>query len=238
MRGSQGVRTVRRAAAGDSTAEASEANSPSAGSGNVVALLEDTARPFAGREVAVIGDQRTREEQVREDLDQRRADHLRRFSITAPVLSEYGRFFGSLTDWTHFGTLTHDPRRLGVGHSIVGHQRHRKQVRLFVRDDVRRLDRGAQWWSEMELHASGQCHEHALMHFSENAPVLSIRQRWYERCGYMKIVPITAASMAAFGVTSVAEYVAKYTGKAGAVAPIIAGFGLLSRESWSRVMPL
>ncbi len=181
---------------------------------------------------------RSRAEQVAEDLDVRRADHLRRFNIEAGVLTEYGRFISSLAPWTHFATLTHDPRRLQTGHTIVGRQRHRKQVQSFVRDDVRRLDRGSRWWSEMELHASGQCHEHALLALADSAPWLSIRQRWYERCGYMKIEAITAATLAGHGVTSAAEYVAKYTGKATAVAPIIAGFGLLSRESWSRVFPL
>lgn len=171
----------------------------------------------------------TRDEQVRADLDLRKADALRRYELDAALLSEYGRFIGGLTDWGFFVTLTHDPRRLGAGHTIVGRQRHRKQVRAFVRHDLQRLAPGARWWSEMEEHASGQAHEHALLAVDANAPLLSVRQRWFERCGYAYIVPVPS-------VQAAAEYVAKYTGKAAASEPVIAGFGLLPRASFSQVL--
>jgi hypothetical protein len=171
----------------------------------------------------------TKEEQVRADLQLRKDESLRRFELDAVLLSEYGRFIGGLTDWGFFVTLTHDPRRLGAGHTVVGRQRHRKQVRRWVRDDLRRLDPSARWWSEMEEHASGQAHEHGLLEVAPSAPLLSIRQRWFERCGYAFIVPVPS-------VQAAAEYVAKYTGKAQASEPVIAGFGLLPRASFSQVL--
>lgn len=173
----------------------------------------------------------TREEQVRADLALRKVDALRRFEVEASVLAEYGRFIGSLASppWGFFVTLTHDPRRLAAGHTIVGRQRHRKQVRGWVRDDLRALAPEAQWWSEMEEHASGQAHEHGLLSIAPTSPLLSIRQRWSERCGYAFIVPVPS-------VQAAAEYVAKYTGKAAAVEPVIAGLGLLPRASFSRVL--
>jgi len=191
----------------------------------------------------------TREEQVRADLDLRKADALRRYELEATVLAEYGRFIGGLTDWGFFVTLTHDPKRMqphlytrGRADSrvhrshgspdvaLVGPQRHRKQVRAWVRYDVRELDPTARWWSEMEMTKNGQAHEHGLLAIGETAALLSMRQRWYERCGFAHIRPVAS-------VQAAAEYVAKYTGKAAATEPVIAGFGLLSRASFSQVLP-
>jgi hypothetical protein len=171
----------------------------------------------------------TKEEQVRADLSLRKDDALRRYEVGAQLLAEYGRFIGGLADWGYFVTLTHDPRRLGFGHTIVGRQRHRKQVRQWVRDDLRSQAPGAVWWSEMEEHASGQAHEHGLLEVPASAPLLSIRQRWFDRCGYAFIVPVPS-------VQAAAEYVAKYTGKAQASEPVIAGLGLLARASFSQVL--
>lgn len=170
----------------------------------------------------------TKEDQVRADLQLRKDDALRRFAVGASVLQEYGRFIGGLADWGFFVTLTHDPRRLVPGHTIVGRQRHRKQVRAWVHDDLRALAPEARWWSEMEEHASGQAHEHGLLEIASTSPLLRIRSRWFERCGYAFIVPVPS-------IQAAAEYVAKYTGKAAAAEPVLAGFGLLPRASFSRV---
>jgi hypothetical protein len=169
----------------------------------------------------------TKEEQVRADLALHEVDRLQRFDLSASLLQEYGRFIGALAPWTHFVTLTHDPRRLGAGHTMVGRQRHRKQLGAWLRDDVRAVAPGFRWWSEMEEHESGQAHEHGLLEVRSTAPLLSIRQRWYERCGYVFIRPVES-------VQAAAEYVAKYTGKAASSEPVIRGFGLLSRPSFSR----
>jgi hypothetical protein len=190
----------------------------------------------------------SREEQVRADFDLRRSDALRRYALDAPLMTEYGRFIGGLTDWGFFVTLTHDPRRLSAhvfsaarhgsrvqrSHgspdvALVGPQRHRKQVRSFVRDDVMELAPGARWWSEMELTKAGQAHEHALLALPPGAPLLSIRQRWFDRAGYAHIRPVESLQAAA-------EYVAKYTGKAAATEPLVFGFGLLPVASFSQVL--
>jgi hypothetical protein len=190
----------------------------------------------------------TREEQVRADLELRKGDALRRYAVEAEVLTEYGRFIGGLTDWGYFVTLTHDPKRMqphlytrGRSDSrvkrshgardvaLVGPQRHRKQVRAWVRYDVMSLAPGARWWSEMEATKAGQAHEHGLLAVPPSAPLLSIRQRWFERCGYAHIRPVESLQEAA-------EYVAKYTGKAAATEPVIAGFGLLKVASFSQVL--
>jgi len=185
---------------------------------------------------------------VRADLELRKGEALRRYEVDAPMLAEYGRFIGGLTDWDFFVTLTHDPRRLkphtfsrartdsrmqrshgAPDVALVGAQRHRRQVRAWLRYDVAELAPGARWWSEMEATKSGQAHEHGLLSLPANAPLLSIRQRWFERCGYAYIKPVEDRDGAA-------QYVAKYTGKAAAVEPVIAGFGLLPVASFSRVL--
>jgi hypothetical protein len=190
----------------------------------------------------------TREEQVRADLDLRKADALRRYELEAPVLAEYGRFISGLAPWTHFVTLTHDPRRMqphlftrGRSDSrvqrshgspdvaLVGPQRHRKQVKAWVRYDLLSMAPDARWWSEMESTKAGQAHEHGMLSLPATAPLLSIRQRWYERCGFAHIRAIAS-------VQEAAEYVAKYTGKAAATEPVIAGFGLLPVASFSQVL--
>jgi len=189
----------------------------------------------------------TREEQVRADLDLRKAEALRRYELEASVLAEYGRFIGGLTDWGFFVTLTHDPNRMqphvftrgrtnpraqrshgALDVALVGPQRHRKQVRAWLRE-VRAFDPSARWWSEMESTKAGQAHEHGLLAVAERAPLLSMRQRWYERCGFAHIRPVESLQAAA-------EYVAKYAGKAAATEPVIVGFGLLSRASFSQVL--
>lgn len=175
---------------------------------------------------------RTRAEQVLEDLERGRLDFLARdFGLSEERLNDYGTWLASLAPWTHFITLTHDPRRLGKGHNIVGRQRHRRVLSRWMFDDVRRLDQGAQWFSEMELHKSGQSHEHGLLAASRNAPVLSMRQAWFERAGYCDVRPIEDGDDAHRIARAI--YVAKYTGKSAAVEPFIAGFGLLRVASHS-----
>lgn len=106
---------------------------------------------------------------------------------------------------------------LDTGITQVREVRHRKQVREWFYDDVRPRDRDAQWWSEMEMHESGQAHEHGLLSIRDGAAMLSIRQAWFERCGYAFIKPVTS-------VEGAAVYVAKYTGKSAATKPCIYGF--------------
>jgi hypothetical protein len=175
--------------------------------------------------------ERSREDQVREDAQVRRADLARRYEMSDAVLSEYGAYVASLAPWRWFVTLTHDAKRLrwdeawdlrgrrvviDTGITQVRAQRHRKQVREWFYDDVKPRDRGAQWWSEMEQHESGQAHEHGLLSIRDSAAMLSIRQAWFERCGYAVVRPMTS-------VEGAAVYVAKYTGKSAASAPCIYG---------------
>lgn len=105
---------------------------------------------------------------------------------------------------------------IDTGITQVRGVRHRRQVREWFYDDVRPRDRDAQWWSEMELHESGQAHEHGLLSIRDGAAMLSIRQAWFERCGYAFIKPVTSLEGAAV-------YVAKYTGKSAATKPCIYG---------------
>jgi hypothetical protein len=165
------------------------------------------------------------------DIERRRFDLARSFGLTAPVLDAYGSFVASLAPWTHFVTLTHDPRRLGAGHSIVGVQRHRRVMSRWLFDDVRRMDPTAQWYSELELHKSGQAHEHGLLALAANAPALSVRQAWFERAGYAVIRDIVASDdVAAYAA---AAYVAKYSGKSTSTEPFMAGLGLHRAASHS-----
>lgn len=180
---------------------------------------------------------RDRAEQVLEDIERRHLDYLQRdFGLVQAQADAYGSWLASLPPaprvWTHFVTLTHDPRRLGAGHTIVGRQRHRRVLSRWLFDDVRRMDPGALWYSEMELHQSGQSHEHGLLSVSRDvAPVLSMRQAWFDRAGYCDVRDITGGDDAEQVARAI--YVAKYTGKATAVEPFIVGFGLHRDSSHS-----
>jgi hypothetical protein len=192
-----------------------------------VALLDGQAMPAAGWSVEHAAD-------ALADVERRRFDLARSFGIAEDVLDAYGRFVADLPPppgWTHFVTLTHDPRRLGVGHTIVGRQRHRRVMHDWLYDDVRRFDPSAIWYSELELHKSGQAHEHGLLSVATSAPVLSMRQAWFDRAGYAIVRPIGGADT----VRAYAEacYVAKYAGKWSAVEPFIVGLGLHRRASHS-----
>ncbi len=115
----------------------------------------------------------------------------------------------------------------------VGMQRHRRMVRKFFYDVIRPRDPGSRWWSETEFHHSGQPHEHALLAIENpSIALLSIRQWWYEHCGYAVIEPIVGSGIVP------AAYVAKYTEKSGAWPPLIYGFGLLPVPSFSRTLDL
>lgn len=62
----------------------------------------------------------TREDQVREDIERGRLDYaMRDFGLTEERLRAYGAFVAELVRPTHFITLTHDPRRLDVGHALL-----------------------------------------------------------------------------------------------------------------------
>lgn len=166
------------------------------------------------------------------------------------VLLATGEWIASLAPWSHFFTLTHRlpgdtpplesyyrrtlparPLPNIPTYTRVGIQRHRRMVRKFFYDVIRPYDHAAQWWSEMEMTQAGVPHEHAMVALSPNAPVLSMRQWWYESCGYAVMETIEGSSI------TPAAYVAKYTEKGGAIPPLICGFGLNSRESHSLVLP-
>lgn len=145
------------------------------------------------------------------------------------ILDAYGSFIASLAPWTHFVTLTHDPRRLANldgQHTRVGLQRHRRLRKVFVFDHVRRLDPTARWWSETELHLSGQPHEHGMLAAAENAPVFSMMDEWFGLGGAWRVERIDSMHAAAC-------YVAKYGEKAAAWEPMVAGFGLMPRASFA-----
>ncbi len=166
-------------------------------------------------------------------------------SMRREVLSATGVWIGEKAEWTHFVTLTHraptdvrpvdvpGPRKGFDGTwTRVGMSRHRKLVRRLFYDVIRPRDPGARWWSETEFHATGVPHEHALLALSTaNVALLSIRQEWYEQCGYIKILPVYAGGQTA------AEYVAKYTEKGGSYPPLILGFGLHDAPTFSMVLP-
>ncbi len=166
-------------------------------------------------------------------------------SMRREVMAATGIWIADKAPWTHFVTLTHRapgdarPRdipgpRKGTGTwSRVGVTRHRKLVRRLFYDSIRPRDPGARWWSEMEFHETGVPHEHALLALSiPNVALLSIRQEWYEECGYIKILPIHSGGQTA------AEYVAKYTEKGGSYPPLILGFGLKESPTFSTTMPV
>ena len=164
-------------------------------------------------------------DQVLADLAQRERDMLMRgYGLDAAAADAYGAWLADLAGWTQFLTFTHDPKRLGEGHTIVGRQRHRRVLSHWWHDDVQRLDPGARYFSEMELHESGQAHEHGLLAVSSAAvPVLSMRQAWFDRAGFCDVRPLGVDERSR---VARALYVAKYTGKAAAIEPFIGGFGL------------
>ena len=154
--------------------------------------------------------------------------------VPADVLEAFGIWVPQLARWTHFVTLTHrlpdfsDANR-ARNYTRVGLARHRKLVRDWFYGDVRPRDPAARWYSELELHATGIPHEHGLLALSDRAPVLSIRQAWWDLAGYARVDPIKDSA-------SVARYVAKYSGKAAAWPPCVWGFGLLREPSFSQVL--
>jgi hypothetical protein len=153
------------------------------------------------------------------------------FTRNREVLEAYGSWIASLGPWSFFVTLTHrtpeDPT--AANWSRVGVARHRRMVREWFYDDVRRLDRSAKWWSEMEFHASGQPHEHGMLAVDELAPWLQMRQAWWDRAGFAKWLPIDGR-----GAMLPAAYVSKYAQKAVSREPLVYGFGLLPRPSFAR----
>jgi hypothetical protein len=157
----------------------------------------------------------------------------------ANVLDAYGEWIARLAPWSHFVSLTHDARRLATGptvshqaYSRIGLQRHRRLVRDWFFDDVRKFDNTARLWSETELHKSGQPHEHALLALRPNAPSGLIMEAWFNRAGAYDRQPLETIE----GTFSAARYVAKYTAKGSALEPRVWGFGLLAEASFSRVL--
>jgi hypothetical protein len=157
----------------------------------------------------------------------------------AEVMNAYGEWIGGLASWNFFASLTHDPRRLvgapgrdRQGYTRVGIQRHRRLVHDWFFEDVRRLDPSARWWSETELHKSGQPHEHGLLAVRVRAPVGDMMAAWFDRAGAFDRQPLEGVT----ATFSAARYVAKYTGKAAAFEPRVWGFGLLPRPSFSQVL--
>jgi hypothetical protein len=144
------------------------------------------------------------------------------------VLDAYGSWISSLAHWTVFATATHAIPTGTVGWDRVGVQRHRRLVREWFYDVVRDVDPEARWWSEMEFHASGQPHEHGML--ATTMPFTArqyVRDVWTRHNGTMRFDSIESSAIGA------ARYVSKYAGKSAAHVPLIYGFGLLPRPSFS-----
>lgn len=155
----------------------------------------------------------------------------------AGALAAYGEWIPTLAPWTHFVTLTHrlpdssDAAR-ARGYTQVGLQKHRREVRKWFYDDVRRYDPGARWWSEMELHQTGIPHEHGLLAIDrDTAPVYSMGDAWWNRTGGGMYRVVRIGDQAA-----VAQYVAKYASKSAAWEPCVWGFALNARASFAQVL--
>lgn len=147
-------------------------------------------------------------------------------TTSAQVLREYARWLASLAPWTHFVTLTH--RLPGGGGTTgawgrVGLQRHRRQRRRWVYEEIRRRDPRARWWSETELHDSGQPHEHGLLALTDrDADVPAMRQAWSDDCGFAVVTDIES-------VVAAARYVEKYH-EVAVGPPLVVGFGRPTRK--------
>ncbi len=155
------------------------------------------------------------------------------------VALAHGEWIATLAPWRYFLTLTHDPGRLGDmqvdprrPYHRVGVKRHRRLVREWFYQDVRRLDPTAQLWGELEMQpVSGQAHEHCTLACSDVAPHLKMRQAWYERAGWCDMKRIEGSAISA------AAYCAKYASKATSVEPLFLGFGLDRAATFATVAP-
>lgn len=144
-------------------------------------------------------------------------------NTSGAALEAYGSFIASLAPWSHFVTLTHRPPddERSVAWHRVGVAHHRRMVREWFHDDVRRYDPDASWWSEMEFHLTGQPHEHGMLYVDALAPTLSMRQAWWDRSGFAKWLTIDHR-----GAISPAAYVSKYSQKSTSREPMVWGLGL------------
>lgn len=174
-------------------------------------------------------------------------------SLATEAGKEYGEWVARMAPWSGFVTLTHRSliaapgeavvtirkhRTGGNVHTRLGIKRHNREVREWFHETVRRIDRGACWWSETELHESGQPHEHGLLAVSASAPIYSMLDDWFRRPGggawNYKRLPTEG------DLVRVAEYVgkaAKYAGKLAGQPPKVWGLGVHTRESFAIAHP-
>lgn len=148
-----------------------------------------------------------------------------------------GEYVASLAPWNVFVTLTHRPRevederafvyvrpggersivygRSAAGYSVAMDTAQRR-VKSWFHRAVRRYDSYASMWAETELHKSGAPHHHLLLAVRRGFPLKSVRQAWWEECGYARaewlVEPVKAAT-----------YAAKYAVKETGVPPIVYG---------------
>lgn len=167
-------------------------------------------------------------------------------ALQAAALDATGRWVAGLAAWRHFVTLTHalvavtsvqpvTSRKHRSGWSSytrVGVSRHNRLVRDWFHEVVRSDDPTAEWWSETELHASGQPHEHGLLACAESAPVFSWLGRWYamEGGGIWKSQPFSQDPDERVRAACYVEKAAKYAGKMASQAPKVWGRGLRRTE--------
>ena len=139
-----------------------------------------------------------------------------------------GQWIAALAGWRYFITLTHAPlagtslqpltsrkHRSGFGaYTRVGLRRHNRLVREWFHEVVRAEDPTAEWWSETELHVSGQPHEHGLLACAESAPVFSWLDRWYamDGGGIYKALPFSQDPDERVRAACYIEKAAKYVG--------------------------
>jgi hypothetical protein len=173
-------------------------------------------------------------------------------ALQAAALDATGHWVAGLATWRYFVTLTHalvavtsvqpvTSRKHRSGWSSytrVGVSRHNRLVRDWFHEVVRPDDPTARWWSETELHASGQPHEHGLLACAEPAPVFSWLGRWYgmKGGGIWKSLPFSQDPDERVRAACYVEKAAKYAGKMASQAPKVWGFGLLRDPSFSQVL--
>ena len=167
-------------------------------------------------------------------------------TLQAAALDATGHWVAGLAPWRSFITLTHAPvsatsvqpltirkHRSGFGtYTRVGVQRHNHLVREWFHEVVRPDDPTAEWWSETELHISGQPHEHGLIAHAEGAPLFDWLDHWYrmDGGGIWKSQPFSQDPDERVRAACYVEKAAKYVGKMASQAPKVWGRGVRRTE--------
>ena len=167
-------------------------------------------------------------------------------ALQAAALDATGRWVARLAQWRYFITLTHrqvaatslqpvtsrNHRSGWSSHTRVGLSGHDRMVREWFHEVVRPDDPTAEWWSETELHANGQPHEHGLLACAESAPIYSWLSQWYamEKGGIWKSRPFSQDPDERVRAACYVEKAAKYVGKMATQAPKVWGRGVRRTE--------